>query len=856
MRKWLLEKVFVNIEGVNTQLTRMELFEKLYQIYLNAKADWKKEKQEKLNEAKKSSDTDGNQGLEDFAEWFASYGAVRDAQIDGYFDDLVVRGYYHEVMMMLGYLDNSSQAELIEDTKSKMRNSSMMSLDESSTIYPVQMQPVDWFTALSTDFTPVDLLMDPEFIKAQIISKENQLDGLQYELQSLEGATTGNIDELQKEVDVAQSAYDNAQSNMIKNFGNTVVSLFQMYFAQKNKKKQDLVKGDFDKELQNYGSGPLSDDQWKQITDMQNKAVDCQQSLLQSSRALSDLQAKLAAANATDTKNAQLTIKNQIIQITQDLTNLKELYNSQYTLNLNRYTPSSIPATIKSTDFTSLTSKLNAADAKVMTDNYAQASADADYTLSPTVTDDSKLSISNILNSANFIDSSSTSTLLPSSPPKAGTFMDVIMTFTKNTTSSTSSLTFGSSQTSWSVDVLFGSASGSSSSSYSDFTSKYTASKSSFSIGMRVMKVTIDRGGWFNPEILEHMEDMFKLGTARISHGLPAKPSQPTDIEMQQRATDILPAFPVSFIIAKDVTIKIDIDKQDQETAKHYLHSESSVGGGFLCFGASHSKSSTSQSQSFYSNVASDNIIIRIPGPQILGWYLQYTKSDETISAYQKMPDSFLPVDNLVKVVPTEPTVPDVTVQEHLNLITMLGAPQVGPARNPNIVVISGHGIIANPPNNSFDFRRSAATKSTVYYYTFDNIGVYDRVGHLIEQNALDRNAIYQPYASYNESRIGGTQIQEMLLYYYNPPEEPLNVYFPIPAWNHQDYNVLDSTGRNNVTIRVLFNGVDLAHSNRFQVIIPNNVNYWVKLSTIISLPAFANLSCDFLWAACKVKFN
>ncbi|TGK78317.1 hypothetical protein EHQ24_17330 [Leptospira noumeaensis] len=847
MRKWLLEKIETEVNGKTLQISRIELYEQLLQAYLTEKSDWKLEKEKKLAEANSIVDSEERRAhLEEFSKWFANVAPVRDALIGARFDDLVSRGYYHEVLRMLGYLDQASESESIEATKTKMRNSSMLSLDESTTIFPVQFQPVDWFSGLNTDFTPQDLLMDPDLIKSQIISKEKQLDDLESQLISLQMAKTGDIATLESQVADAQSKYDSAQSDMIKNFGNVTVSLIQMYYSSKSKKSSGgsspLQKDEFDKEMQSQGSSPLTDEQWKQLVDMQNKTVDAQQSLIQTSRSLADLEAKLAAAHATNTSDAQLTLKNQIQQIIADLNNLKQLYNSQFD-SFGSITSATIPVSLPANLFER--KDLTAADLAILNGAYTAGQPTTNpYTLNENaVTAEIRGQIASILNSIHYVDKSASKPPLPSSSPKVGKFMDLVMSFTKGTQYKESTLSQGSSHTSWSVSVLFGSAGGSSDTSYSNFSSKYKADNTSFKIGMRLTKVAIDRGGWFNPELLNHTDDMFRLSKKSISNGIPNDPANPTKQEMDAFTNNLFPAFPIGFVIAKDVTIQIEIDSVDQETAQSYLHKSSSIGGGFLCFSASHSESSTTQSQSFYSSVENNNIIIRIPGPQILGWFLEYVNKDNS-SDYAPMPDGFLPDDGIKKAgLPTVPTFPFPEI--HTDIVSELGDP--APPKNAKTVVLSGHGAISVEPNKSFNFQRLQTAKSTIYYYTFDSINILDSMGQKIERAALDKNQIFTPYVKCFTSLVGGTELRDMLLF----DTAGLRIYTP-PNWNKSKFTLPDIKGKN-CDVLVAYDGVNFASSTKFQVTI-GKTDYGVLMSTIVQSSMFANLSCDFLWAACKTE--
>lgn len=95
MRIWLLEKVGYEDKDEKTgevkiiQCSRIELFQKLNDRYLSAKAEWETEKNDRLAQAKQSGNKDD---LENYARWLALEAPVREARLEAFFADLVVRG--------------------------------------------------------------------------------------------------------------------------------------------------------------------------------------------------------------------------------------------------------------------------------------------------------------------------------------------------------------------------------------------------------------------------------------------------------------------------------------------------------------------------------------------------------------------------------------------------------------------------------------------------------------------------------------------------------------------------------------------------------------------------------------------
>jgi hypothetical protein len=103
----------------------------------------------------------------------------------------------------------------------------------------------------------------------------------------------------------------------------------------------------------------------------------------------------------------------------------------------------------------------------------------------------------------------------------------------------------------------------------------------------------------------------------------------------------MLPAYPMAFVIAKDITIRVKSSDSNSSLSKALASQSSSTGGGFLCFSASSASSSKSTSESSYHGSHGEYTYIRIPGPQIIGWMLQLTPSDNS-SPYEALDKDIL----------------------------------------------------------------------------------------------------------------------------------------------------------------------------------------------------------------------
>lgn len=214
-------------------------------------------------------------------------------------------------------------------------------------------------------------------------------------------------------------------------------------------------------------------------------------------------------------------------------------------------------------------------------------------------------------------------------------FMEMQLSFSSSEMDSSSTSDSSFSQTSWSTDLFFGSASGSSSSSSAVTAKNSFDSSTEIQVAFKAAKVDIERG-WMDPGVFKLSGDMSRLSVNPVSLGtLPTTgPAGAQTINWSgvPALNDALfPCFPVAFVVVKDVTITFKATQSSLSAVQTVLDSKSAVGGGFLCFSASSSSASHSDHSSMSSKTQGTTIQISMPGPQILAWYLEMTPFDASL---------------------------------------------------------------------------------------------------------------------------------------------------------------------------------------------------------------------------------
>jgi hypothetical protein len=678
-------------DGAGKPISRIELCKKLYQEYLEEKNKWNEEKNQKFDEYKDKNDLDG------YAKWQSSYAMVRQEELNNLYNDVVVRGHLHEVLTILGYLNASSVAEELELAKQNMRHSSRVSLDESMTVYPVQMQPNNWFKALAPNLNPEDLTMAKESIRDQFMAKQRELSRAKAELQQMEllSADPAEIARVEGEVKAAKKTLNDAESGLIKAYGEGVVGIAKIYFDVTKDEKGNT--GEFsDAKAKELGATDNSEKYLNAIKEAVagiSATYSAQQNLTNSIANLTSLQAKKAGLESRDWKFNKASLEQRIHELETDVD-----YYGSLLANVHKESAKTTRIDLRRISYVNGTLTYEIGVARTLTGGSFQlvigpkttnnipvtlvantsnidyaALKDKIFTESKTASNESA-TIEDVLNSPGYwkisipnlekeVDIRANEEALqplismqempilstPQTEEEAeisGMFQDILLKISDLEEKGETSLDQQAQSMSWGVSTWFGSASGQSSSSSAKSAQSSSFFNQEIEIGFRVAKVSFDRGGWFNPQLFKMSHAFYRLADLRVSPGLnidQVKNKSQTDLQtLTQYQGDIdgngnketnnyiLPAFPVAMAIAKDITIKVKITKTNSASAKSVVESSSAAGGGFLCFSVSSASSSKNSSESVFHGSHGEYYYIRIPGPQVIGYFLQFVPKDNS----------------------------------------------------------------------------------------------------------------------------------------------------------------------------------------------------------------------------------
>jgi hypothetical protein len=561
-------------DGKDDVLTLEQVFYRLYSDYIKAKERWSQKQIDKRTriENKYQDNTEKSRMKinDEYLEW---YGTVAEAE------ELAVEEKYGKVLsvfspgdmeIITGILESGTGRELAE-ARSALEN--VGELDPNGgMVYPVTFYPQNWYKLLDTSFTPVDLLESQTSLSQQLYSLEMQKSNIDSNINRFLRIipNVDDIENLKKQYKKCESAYKSAFGEYIEANENITSDMFKTII--------DVIGSSTDKKAESLSSSTIQRvfkvgiDKVSSIVELLNsenvqKCIESQNTLVNCSE-----DAVQAAMDYFTDKN-MLQMQAMLEPLQQQLVGINE--------------------------------KIEEQKQKIALSMAMQSST----------SEESGKSVENFVAPNQISDR----------------FTQVILTSSLSSLNNKSSKSSGSSESNTGAAFFFGGYS--SNKSHIEAMDDEISSNSDIEIqiGMSVAKVEIDRE-WFNPEVFMLTRDMYNTSSKFISPKEAVDFSNKENIfaKMKQMNSCIFPCYPVSFIVAKDVTIRFTSANGISTSFAESVEDHSSKGGGFFIFAGSSSNVSSSSISSTSVNSTSDSVTIRFTAPQILGYYLQTVSPDES----------------------------------------------------------------------------------------------------------------------------------------------------------------------------------------------------------------------------------
>ncbi|KAJ7687993.1 hypothetical protein B0H14DRAFT_2653519, partial [Mycena olivaceomarginata] len=258
-------------------------------------------------------------------------GPVVEEKLQALWTTLIVRGNYHRVRHYIGLVDVESSSEALLAAKASMRESVMRSIDQTQDIYPVQFSPATWANYLTTDFEPVDLLMDPKLQRTHLFELQSQRRSLLDHKALLESAQTGN-DELKKlEVEMNRARSEYTVSKIPVPLGLKEHQSSSTSSATRQEELKSRLNIFLSKQLMGKPAIQLSDadfDKFARWQGCEEKSAKLQSNLTDASESYSRVAGQVSGAKASDNTLAILQISRRIEALTDTIEELKRVLGS------------------------------------------------------------------------------------------------------------------------------------------------------------------------------------------------------------------------------------------------------------------------------------------------------------------------------------------------------------------------------------------------------------------------------------------------------------------------------------------------------------------------------------------------
>eukprot|EP00808_Paulinella_micropora_P008954 g1419.t1 len=552
--------------------------------YDNVTAYWKKVLSDLKNKARVSGTSmiggNAQNNRDALAEEIVQTNDEAQQAMNQAYKSLVTDGYHHEVLSALSVLDVNSPGEMLQNARDALRNTGTSSLDGSEVIYPVSFQPAYWAEMLSTAFTSMDLLMDPAEALAQLQVAQDNRASVEDQLTTLTSTHAGNLDQLRRQKAEAEADDNNKFNALARRVGPDKANLLSLYCA--NQRCEGFKDNDF------TGSDlpfKLSSGQEQGLKEIVVAATEARDRFLQAAGDLRNTENQIAmkVGNTFDSEVARLNA--QVKELTKQIEEISSTYAAVV--------------------------RQKGADGGKFDDNkdffpsMPKPGPWARVILKNQRSSDTQASVSSEFHAESSDTQASVSSEFHAESHKRAKKCGFLCIFSSTTTETTTQ----DKQTS-AFEAL--------------------GLSSEFNIAFEAAKVTLDRGGWFKPEFLEHSDMFMKIGDKNISNGAPSELDWKNQEKMKYYKDGLLPSYPIAFVLARDITIKIVKSRRgstlDFSSDKNFKSQAKS-----WAFGSENSKMGfSSNDQNSAIKVEKDALIIKISGAQIIMWLQNYISIDKS----------------------------------------------------------------------------------------------------------------------------------------------------------------------------------------------------------------------------------
>ncbi|KAJ7789948.1 hypothetical protein B0H13DRAFT_1676272, partial [Mycena leptocephala] len=142
-------------------------------------------------------------------------------------------------------------------------------------------------------------------------------------------------------------------------------------------------------------------------------------------------------------------------------------------------------------------------------------------------------------------------------------------------------------------------------------------------VAFRSAVVMLDRPGWFQPAFFQESKAYYKASEASFVNPNISWVDGPNGVKGR------IPGFPVAFLIVKDIMVRVVHESVTHNTLNRDREMAASSSR-FLCFSYNEGSSSLGSALPSSFQAYANGYIVRIPGPQILGYMIERPRPDQS----------------------------------------------------------------------------------------------------------------------------------------------------------------------------------------------------------------------------------
>lgn len=700
LRKLLMKKypyTFVYADGTKeyrSNSTFQEVYFYLYSEYLDTMQKWAKKQTEQIAKL--------GRGTDEYLEWYQNNAEVELNIINQKRAKLMAMFSPNDMKILEGVLDSGSGAEL-QEARQLMNNLKKMNPDGSYT-YPVTLYPSDWHKYLDTSFTPVDLLQAPEKLADELrvlAFRKNALLG-QIEAISEQIPDSTDVESKCKAARDAEKACDDAFASMaltgeqagfdfivttVKSVCNVCNAFNKVDPAkvgkenasetekQKAEKSCNQAKTIADKILINNGDDDENqEDAGKSILDtVKESATKILGSLLSNDSSgiiqklnenkigkelVNALKSKLGVGSGT---SADATVTNLLKQgktseaaaegAVKDIAN--EVLNKT-----NGLTVAGAVSQVVGEVFSEVQKEAAAVDSaqnKLIgaIDTYLNTQSEAadlenrsqlksSLRMLNTQLKDVESQINNLYTDL-MISSNNKESSGVEPPVVPEGFTQFVLTHKMSESTEHSEKTVTTSTSSKKTGCWIFKKTRKTTTYDAQFQKDCFSSETEIAIGMNVAKVAIERE-WFNPGVFLLSQDMYRLGSVKISSGAKSFEVDSNEEDSGNASSEVFPCYSTALLIARDVTIKIKNSSSSFSTASRTSVSKTAKSRSFFVFHTGDGSSTRTETNDSTSKFEGDTMTMRFATPQVIGVYLHTVPEDNS----KEYKDNVADKDNMI----------------------------------------------------------------------------------------------------------------------------------------------------------------------------------------------------------------